>query len=163
MPVFPEEAVAENNTRSFALKVIRDRVRVLLVVGRPTWDERFLRGLLRQDPNVDLISFYILRTMSDDPNTRNQDRELSLIPFPMEEIFDTKLRTFDVVIFQNFGYTDYSLNISPFENNLERYVYGGGALVMIGCHHALREGPATLPSLMQAIPAEPAGIPATLE
>ena len=54
-PVFPGEAVTENNTRSFVLKVIRDRVRVLLVVGRPSWDERFLRGLLKQDPNVDLV------------------------------------------------------------------------------------------------------------
>ena len=34
-PVFPGEAVTENNSRSFVLKVIRDRVRVLLVVGRP--------------------------------------------------------------------------------------------------------------------------------
>ena len=39
--VYPDEVVAENNTRSFALKVIRDRVRVLLVAGRPSWDVRF--------------------------------------------------------------------------------------------------------------------------
>src|SRR5262249_61814936 len=55
-PVFPGEAVVENNSRSFVLKVIRDRVRVLLVVGRPSWDERFLRGLLRQGPNVGPVS-----------------------------------------------------------------------------------------------------------
>ena len=40
----PGEAIAGNNARSFALRVIRDRVRVLLVAGRPSWDERFLRG-----------------------------------------------------------------------------------------------------------------------
>ena len=132
VPVFPDEAVGDNNTRSFVLKVIRDRVRVLLVVGRPSWDERFLRGLLRQDANVDLVSFYILRTMSDDPGVVSQERELSLIPFPMEEIFDTKLDTFDVVIFQNFGYADPSLAITEYERNLERYVHEGGAVVMIG-------------------------------
>ena len=81
-PVYPGEAVTENNTRSFVLKVIRDRVRVLLVVGRPSWDERFLRGLFRQDPNVDLVSFYILRTSSDDTQTRNPERELSADPLP---------------------------------------------------------------------------------
>ena len=90
-PVFPREAVVENNTRAFTLKVIRDRVRVLLVVGRPSWDERFLRGLLKQDANVDLVSFYILRTMADEPNVTNPPRELSLIPFPMDEIFRQKL------------------------------------------------------------------------
>src|SRR6266540_799949 len=64
-PVLPGEAVAENNTRSFVLRVIRDRVRVLLVAGRPSWDVRFLRGLLKQDPNVDLVSFFILRSNAD--------------------------------------------------------------------------------------------------
>ncbi|HZH03364.1 MAG TPA: vWA domain-containing protein, partial [Myxococcaceae bacterium] len=139
VPLLEEEAVAENNARSFSLKVIRDRIRVLLVVGRPSWDERFLRGRLKQDANVDLVSFYILRTLSDDPNVRNPDRELSLIPFPMEEIFDTKLHTFDVVVFQNFGYTDPQLSIERYEKNLERYVFNGGALVVIGGDHAFGE------------------------
>src|SRR5439155_1086227 len=61
-PVYEGEAIAQNNSRSFVLKVIRDRVRVLLVVGRPSWDVRFLRQLLKKNPNVDLISFFILRT-----------------------------------------------------------------------------------------------------
>ena len=43
VPVYEGEAIAQNNARSFVLKVIRDRVRVLLVVGRPSWDVRFLR------------------------------------------------------------------------------------------------------------------------
>jgi len=163
VPVFPEEAVAENNSRSFVLKVIRDRVRVLLVVGRPTWDERFLRGLLRQDPNVDLISFYILRTMSDDVNTVNPDRELSLIPFPMDEIFDKKLRTFDVVIFQNFGYTDPALSITQYEDNLERYINDGGAFLMIGGDRSFGEGRVSFPILGRAIPLEATGIPASVE
>jgi uncharacterized membrane protein len=162
MPVYPDEAVGENNTRSFVLKVIRDRVRVLLVVGRPSWDERFLRGLLRQDANVDLVSFYILRTMTDDPGVVSQERELSLIPFPMEEIFDTKLDTFDVVIFQNFGYADQALSIAQYERNLERYVHNGGAFVMIGGDSVLGEGRASMPTLGEALPVEAAG-PANLE
>lgn len=156
VPTFPDEAVAENNSRSFTLKVIRDRVRVLLVVGRPSWDERYLRGLLKQDANVDLISFYILRTLSDDPGTTN-DRELSLIPFPMDEIFDTKLDTFDVVIFQNFGYTDPSLSIAEYERNLERYIHNGGAFVMLGGDSVLGEGRANMPTLMEAQPVVAAG------
>ncbi len=163
VPVFPDEAVAENNTRSFTLKVIRDRVRVLLVVGRPSWDERFLRGLLRQDANVDLVSFYILRTLSDDPLVRDQERELSLIPFPMEEIFDTKLDTFDVVVFQNFGYTDPQLSIEQYERNLERYIHNGGGFVMIGGDHAFGEARANFRTLGLALPVEPAGQPANLE
>lgn len=163
VPVYPEETVGENNARSFALKVIRDRVRVLLVVGRPSWDERFLRGLLRQDPNVDLISFYILRTMSDEPMVRNQERELSLIPFPMEEIFRTKLHTFDVVVFQNFGYTDPQLSIATYERDLEQYVHRGGAFVVIGGDRAFGEGRSTFTTLGQALPVEPVGLPPSLD
>ena len=162
-PVFPGEAVVENNTRSFVLKVIRDRVRVLLVVGRPSWDERFLRGLLKQDPNVDLVSFYILRTSADDTQTRNPERELSLIPFPMDEIFDTKLHTFDVVVFQNFGYAEPALSIASYERNLEQYVSGGGALLVIGGDHAFGEGRAAYPVLDRALPVDPSGTPAVVE
>jgi len=42
-------------------------------------DERFLRSILRLDPNVDLVSFFILRTDTDElPLGAN---EMSLIPF----------------------------------------------------------------------------------
>lgn len=163
VPVFPEEVVTENNSRSFVLKVIRDRIRVLLVVGRPSWDERFLRGFLKQNANVDLVSFYILRTSSDDTKVVNQERELALIPFPMEEIFDSKLSTFDVVIFQNFGYTDPALNIGLYEGKLEQYVFNGGAFVEIGGDHAFGEGRANFPVLGKALPVEPSGATARVE
>ena len=42
VPVQEGEAVEINNSRSLVLKVIRDRIRVLQVAGRPSWDERFL-------------------------------------------------------------------------------------------------------------------------
>ena len=61
VPVYDREAVKENNKREFVLQVIRDKIRVLQLVGRPSWDERYLRDLLKRDPNVDLISFFILR------------------------------------------------------------------------------------------------------
>jgi hypothetical protein len=78
-PVLAGEALATNNSQVFTLKVIRDRVRVLHVCGRPSWDERFLRSILRLDPNVDLVSFFILRTDTDElPWNQN---EMALIPF----------------------------------------------------------------------------------
>ena len=97
-------------------------------VGRPSWDERFLRAMLRRDPNVDLVSFFILRTESDEqPWNRN---DLSLIPFPTYEIFEEQLRSFDLVIFQNFNYAPYG--VEPFLPDVRDYVEGGGALAMVG-------------------------------
>lgn len=157
MPVFPDEAVAENNTRSFSLKVIRDRMRVLLVSGRPSWDERFLRGLMKQDPNVELISFYILRNGGDNTNTSNDERELSLIPFPMEEIFREKLATFDVIVFLNFGYTEPGLSIATYEKDLKNYIANGGALAVVGGDRSFGDSRFAFTMLAEALPVESAG------
>ncbi len=127
-PVLPGEALSANNTRTFVMRIIRDKIRVLHLVGRPSWDERFLRQVLKRNPNIDLVSFFILRTTTDSPGV-GQD-ELSLIPFPVTELFGTELATFDVVIFQNFNHGPYQ--VTYFLPQLAEYVYGGGAFLMIG-------------------------------
>ena len=152
-PVYPGEAVAENNSRSFVLRVIRDRVRVLLVAGRPSWDERFLRGLLKQDPNVDLISFFILRTSTD---LAGPQEELSLIPFPVSEIFGEQLRTFDAVIFVNFAYQPYrSLDIERYLPALRDYVRNGGAFAMLGGEQSFGEARYGQTALAEILPVDP--------
>jgi uncharacterized membrane protein len=162
VPVFPGEAVVDNNRRAFVLKVIRDRVRVLLVCGRPSWDERFLRGLLRQDPNVDLISFFILRGVRDNP--RATEDELSLIPFPTEEIFRTQLHTFDLVILQNFAFRPFTsgasgLHIENYFPDLKAYVLGGGSLLMVGGENSFGQGHYEETDLDPVLPVSPVGLP----
>ncbi|MFN7135614.1 MAG: theronine dehydrogenase, partial [Myxococcales bacterium] len=161
-PVYADEAVPTNNSRSFALKVIRDRVRVLMVVGRPSWDERFLRGILKQDPNIDLISFFILRSASDEPKAR--ETELSLIPFPVREIFQEQLRTFDLVIFQNFAHdVRNAYQMSEFLKGMRDYIHDGGAFVMIGGDNSFGEGRYDKTELGAALPVEPVGVPPNVE
>jgi len=159
VPVLPDEAVVDNNQRAFVLKVIRDRVRVLLVCGHPSWDERFLRGLLRQDPNVDLVSFFILRDVHDD--THSSPDELSLIPFPTEEIFRTQLHSFDLVILQNFAYRPFSsgLRIESYFPDIKHYVEGGGALLMIGGPNSFGDGQYDQTELADVLPVTGAGSP----
>jgi uncharacterized membrane protein len=162
VPVQPGEAVVDNNKRAFVLKVIRDRVRVLLVCGRPSWDERFLRGLLRQDPNVDLVSFFILRDVHDNTKTTNES-ELSLIPFPTEEIFRTELHTFDLVILQNFAYLPFSRGLGPLQiekyfPNIRDYVRGGGALLMIGGENSFGQGHYDETELADVLPVTSVGL-----
>lgn len=124
------EAVSENNTRRFSIEVLRDKIRVLHVVGSPSWDQRFLREALTNDPTIELISFYILREIDDAPMADTD--ELSLIPFPVDELFNTKIRTFDLIIFQNFSWRVY-LN-SLYIQNIKSFVtdYGGGFLMIGG-------------------------------
>lgn len=153
VPVFPGEAVTENNSRAFTLKVIRDRVRVLLVAGRPSWDERFLRGLLKQDANVELISFYILRNSPDDPQVSQE--ELSLIPFPRDEIFREKVHTFDLLVILNFNNDDLSISLAQYEDAIKQYLLNGGALAYVGGDRTF--GDARFTSFADVLPVTTAG------
>ncbi len=129
VPALVGEALTENNAGHFILKVIRDKVRVLQVVGRPSWDERFLRRFLKKDPNVDLISFFILRTNSNVQAV--PQNELSLIPFPTQELFDSELGSFDLVILQNFNYGPYDMR--QYLPRIKEFVREqGGGLAMLG-------------------------------
>ncbi len=132
------DAVLENNEQSFVLRVIRDKMRVLHVAGTPTWDLRFLRSALKRNPGIDLISFFILRTR-DDPTFLTDQKELALIPFPTEELFTTQLRTFDVVIFQNFDFGPYDM--ARYLPNVRDFVVNdGGGFVMLGGDRSFGSG-----------------------
>jgi len=128
VPLLDGEVVAENNRDYFVLDIIRDEIRVLQVVGRPSWDVRFLRQLLKQNPSVDLISFFILRSNEDVQRAPN--REMSLIPFPTDELFNEELGSFDLVIFQNFTWEPYDMR--QYLPRVREYVLGGGGFMMIG-------------------------------
>jgi uncharacterized membrane protein len=134
VPLYEGDAVPANNVMPVVVRIVRDRIRVLQVAGTPSWDVKFLRRFLKSDPSVDLISFFILRTQ-DDMSAAYDDRELSLIAFPYEQLFEEDLWTFDVVIFQNFDYDNYFArgNASHLLGNVAEYVKTKGhAFAMIG-------------------------------
>lgn len=128
VPEYAGEALFENNVQHFVLKVIRDKIRVLQVVGRPSWDQRYLRQLLKRNPNVDLVSFFILRTNSN-PQTVSTN-EMSLIPFPTDELFRDELGSFDLVIFQNFNFGPYQMG--QYLSSIANFVNEGGGFAMVG-------------------------------
>lgn len=128
VPHFSGESVATNNRRDFQVKVIRDRIRVLHLNGRPAWDSRFLREVLANHPKVDLLSFFILRTMGDD--VASPTSELSLIPFPTNLLFSDYLNSFDLIVFQNFSYEPFI--DKKYLHNINNYVKQGGAFMMVG-------------------------------
>jgi hypothetical protein len=155
-PVLAGEALESNNSQVFVLKVIRDRVRVLHVCGRPSWNERFLRSMLRLDPNVDLVSFFILRTDTDEMPLGSG--EMSLIPFPYREIFDEQLKSFDLLIFDNFNFKPYW--VEPYLPGVRAYIEGGGALAMVGGDLSFASGLYGQSELREVLPVDLAGIPA---
>jgi uncharacterized membrane protein len=126
------DVIPSNNHIEFTVKVVRDRTRVLQVTSRPSWDVKFLRRLLKTDPNIDLVSFFILRT-SDYAGDLARREPLSLIAFPYDDLFTKDLQGFDLVIFQNFWFGSFAnFSDEQFLGNIARFVEEGGALMMIG-------------------------------
>ena len=150
VPAFAGEALLHNNQQSFVLKIVRDKIRVLQVAGRPSWDERFLRQHLKENPNIDLISFFILRTPTDQSSV--SEKELSLIPFPVEKLFTSELDSFDVVIFQNFDFRPYRM--AHYLPNIRRAVQNGLGFVMLGGEQSFGSGGYANSPLKEIIPVE---------
>jgi len=135
VPPAADEATTDNNRRAFVVKVLRDKVRILHVAGRPDWDVRALRTLLRRDPNVELLSYYILRD-AEDIERSDIEAELSLIAFPVDELFRDKLGSFDLLILHNFDARSHG----SYLGNIAGYVREGGSLVVIGGDMGLASG-----------------------
>jgi hypothetical protein len=122
----PGELTNRNNRTVLAINGIRERLRVLLVSGAPHAGERTWRRLLKSDPMVDLVHFTILRPPEKQDSTPID--ELSLIAFPVRELFVEKLKAFDLVIFDRYQ----RRNVLPlvYLENVAEYVRRGGAILI---------------------------------
>ncbi len=121
----PHELTLDNNRAALVINGVRDRLKVLLVSGEPHPGERTWRNILKSDPSVDLIHFTILRPPEKQDGT--PIRELSLIAFPIRELFDVKINEFDLIIFDR--YRRRSVLPEAYLENIARYVKKGGALL----------------------------------
>ncbi|MDJ1159332.1 hypothetical protein QNA08_13915 [Chelatococcus sp. SYSU_G07232] len=122
----PGELTTANNRAVVTIEGIREKLRVLLVSGEPHAGERTWRNLLKSDANVDLVHFTILRPPEKQDGT--PINELSLIAFPTRELFQQKIKEFDLIIFDR--YANQSVLPSVYYDNIVRYVREGGALMV---------------------------------
>lgn len=149
----PGEITQVNNRSAVLVNGVRDRLRVLLVSGKPHAGGRTWRDLLTADPGVDLVHFTILRE-PEKLDATPQD-EMSLIAFPFRELFEVKLHEFDLIIFDR-----YRLNhILPpnYFSNIAKYVEDGGALLEAGGPSFAGEDSLYNTALKSILPGAPAG------
>lgn len=133
----PDELTIKNNVFVAEISGIRDRLQVLLVTGEPHRGGRAWRNLLKSDPAVDLVHFTIL-TNPGIKYTNARSDELSLIAFPVRQLFEEKLDEFDLIIFDQFkrrgraanGRRSRSLLPPIYFQNIAEYVERGGALLV---------------------------------
>ncbi len=152
-PPGPEELTLANNRTAALLSGTFDRLRVLLITGKPNAAGRVWRDLLKSDPQVDLVHFTILRPPFKQDIT--PIRELALIQFPTDELFEDSLDEFDLIIFDQYERT--GVVTQSYLANMARYVEEGGALALIAGEGFA--GPASLARtpLASVLPAIPSG------
>jgi len=148
------ELATDSNRAVVNIEGVRDKLHVLLVSGKPHPGERMWRNLLKSDPNVDLVHFTILR-----PPEKGGDgtpiNELSLIAFPVADLFGRKIKDFDLIIFDR--YAQQSILPYAYLDNIASYVREGGALLMAeGPEFSTPDGLFYSP-LGAIAPAEPTG------
>lgn len=149
----PQELTLDNNRAALVVNGVRDRLKVLLVSGEPHAGERTWRNILKSDPSVDLVHFTILRPPEKQDGT--PIRELSLIAFPIRELFELKVDEFDLIIFDRYRRRGVLPN--AYLENVVNYVRKGGALLeaagpTFGTPNSLYRSP-----LGQILPTEPTG------
>ncbi|MEM1106043.1 MAG: hypothetical protein AAGH87_06610 [Pseudomonadota bacterium] len=149
-----EELTLANNRTAAKLSGVRDRLRVLLITGRPNAAGRVWRDLLKSDPQVDLVHFTILR-----PPLKQFDptpiEELALITFPTEELFQDKLSEFNLIIFDQ--YERRGVVTQSYLANMARYVEEGGALIIIAGEPFSGSNSLARTPLAAVLPAIPTG------
>jgi hypothetical protein len=147
------ELTPVNNRAIVTIEGIRDHLRVLLVSGEPHAGERTWRNLLKSDASVDLVHFTILRPPEKQDGT--PINELSLIAFPTRELFQEKLKQFDLVIFDR--YQRRGILPSLYFDNIARYVRGGGAVLVAAGPDFSGSGSLFRTPLSNVLPAQPTG------
>lgn len=120
------ELTNRNNIAVVQINGVRDRLRVLLVSGQPHPGERTWRNLLKSDSSVDLVHFTILRPPGKQDGV--PVTELSLIAFPVRELFLEKIDDFDLIIFDRYKRRGILPGI--YLDSVRDYVEKGGALMV---------------------------------
>ncbi len=149
----PGELTELNNVIALPVEGVREKLRVLLVSGEPHPGERTWRNLLKADPNVDLVHFTILRPPEKQDGTPTN--ELSLIAFPTRELFVTKIKEFDLIVFDRYSHQTFLP--SAYFDNMVRYVREGGAMLFAVGPEILNRNGLLSTSIADILPALPTG------
>jgi hypothetical protein len=114
-----DEFFTGNNTMSKQVSVIDSEIRVLLAVGNPSWEYRYLKGMLDGDKRFKTEVFI----KSGDFSRSNSDPQF-LSSFPYE-----RLKEIDCIILNNIERSSFSTDKMTL---LQKYVSEqGGSIVMI--------------------------------
>ena len=125
--VLPEvdEAIPQNNTKTFILKVTPTKRVKILFVSRPYWGFKFVKRALQDDPNIVLTDRYITSEQSFGGTQGGADEDFGFYPDSKEILFN-----FDAIIFGNIDASNFTEK--QLEDTVEFVRTRGGGFLMLG-------------------------------
>lgn len=146
------EVTTANNKKEVSLEVGRDKFRVLYICGKPGPEYGFLRYQFKSDPAVELVTFVILRNAMNAVNV--SENELSLIPFPTQDVLINQIASFDLIVFEEFPFWEFGLQTNLISAIRRRVENGGSFLLTGGPTVFSAQSLYALPELQAMIPVE---------
>lgn len=136
--VLPEtdEAIPQNNNKTFILKVLPTKRVKVLIVSNPYWGFKFIRRALENDPNIDLTVRYTTGDKSYGGTSGSSTQNFKLYPDSKEILFN-----YDAVIFGNIAASEFTR--TQLENTVEFVRTRGGGFLMLGGLYSLGNPTAT--------------------
>ena len=124
------EAVPQNNTKTFLLKVApTKRVKILFVDGKPRYEFGSIKRALNNDPNIQLTDRFLKSISNNGQNyggTRTDiSHDFGFYPDDRETLFD-----FDAIILGNVDASEFTPK--QLEDTVEFVRTRGGGLLMLG-------------------------------
>ncbi len=133
IPAQAGELLAQNNVRDFVIKVLKNKIQILLIAGRPSLDNAFLNRALERDSNIETTFLMAKKGGGFLAETKANGEKISALPANPEALFQYDLVILSDIHRQVLG--------APFEQLLVRFVRErGGALLMTGGDDSFQGG-----------------------
>ncbi len=124
------EAVPQNNTKTFLLKVApTKRAKILFIDGKPRWEFGFIKRALKNDPNIQVTDRFLTSVTTDKQfyggTLSEASHDFDFYPDDKATLFD-----FDAIILGNVDASEFTSD--QLENTLDFVRTRGGGLLMLG-------------------------------
>ena len=120
-----DEAIPQNNTKTFILKVAPTKRVKILFVSRPYSGFKFIKRALQDDPNIVLTDRYKTSEQSFGGTQGSADEDFKFYPDSKDVLFN-----FDAIIFGNVSASEFTR--TQLENTVEFVRTRGGGFLMLG-------------------------------
>lgn len=138
IPAYEDELTDENNVKTFSLKVIKAKLNVFYLEGRPRWEYTFLKRTLERDPDLNSTCAILSKNIrqntalskKDGYYPQQQNEQITQLPDTLQA-----LAKYDILILGDL--TDQHLTPTQQQSIIDFIEDRGKAIIFLPSHNAL--------------------------